>query len=1126
MWWVATTIRDRWRVISGVLAVQNLSIEPTVAAGLDHTSIAKLEIRSPHQEHAPPRDIGVALKNDYNSIIQTRRLPLNQHTQRPRSHGGSSTHGSESSEYAFDLSKAPPKPKVVAAVLEDRFMTLSNPDRLMESLGPRDWTVPNHDLQVNSYTRFFRNFDWASSKLGPIDGWSIELRRMANILLSDPRPAAMYWTEERVMMYNEAYKNIAGIKHPWMLGKPFDEAWAELGSALDIPFERAKSGLSYARDDACYFIDRAHFIEETYFSTAIIPIPAESGDIAYYNPVYETTKHVVSQRRISFLYNLGQRIAPARNSNDFWSSLIDGLESNIHEVPFALVYSAVDEDDSLSASSEITAGSRSWTLEGAIGYPSDHPGVLKRLDADSVTETFLPTFRDAIRAFDPTLLSRSDGSLPDTLVDGVYCRAFGDRCDAAVLCPIRSSGENVLGFLLLGVDPRRPSDDGFHMFIQLLCRQLTTSLASAVLFEEEHRRNRLAAHIAAVDRHELSQQLAIRTHEAIENENRFRRMADLAPVGMFHFSSDGMPIYANENWYEITQHPRGAEYPMSWYNVIVEEDHAMMDLEWARLSVQGQPVSFEIRLRKPFSAAENVGGEKVEGVTWIIAAAYPERSKEGRITGILGCITDISRQKWAEDFQTRRMQEALELKRQQENFIDMTSHEIRNPLSAIVQCADWIGSSLSEFQSVTKDVTIPKELVDSMADAAQTVVLCAQHQKRIIDDILTLSKLDSNLLLITPVNVQPAQVIENTLRMFDGELQKSDVELRFRIEPSYRELGVDWVRLDPSRLLQVLINLTTNAIKFTQSEKTRKIVIKLGASLVRPTQRNGLTFLPRHPRSDDATISPDWGPGELLYLIVEVCDTGRGLSEIEKTLLFQRFSQTSPRTHVQYGGSGLGLFISRELTERQGGEIGVRSEAGEGSTFAFFVRAHRTSPPDSITTASSESNLASLADKIVDLSAIPEATEPPVSKVVSKKREIPTISNACKHVLVVEDNLVNQKVLSKQLQSAGCIVSVANHGGEALKFLEKSRFWTGNTNGTELSIILMDLEMPVMDGLTCVKLIRDMQRTGKITGHVPVIAVTANARSEQVADAKEAGMVSSSFNHGHPDASDLCRTAW
>jgi PAS domain-containing protein len=97
-----------------------------------------------------------------------------------------------------------------------------------------------------------------------------------------------------------------------------------------------------------------------------------------------------------------------------------------------------------------------------------------------------------------------------------------------------------------------------------------------------------------------------------------------------------------------------------------------VDREWSKL-LGGAAVSLELRLKRPFVAEEIVPGEKVEGFSWIIAAAYPERADDGTVIGILGCITDISRQKWMEGFQTRKMLEAVELKRQQENFIDMTS---------------------------------------------------------------------------------------------------------------------------------------------------------------------------------------------------------------------------------------------------------------------------------------------------------------------------------------------------------------------------------------------------------------------------------------------------------------------
>jgi CheY-like chemotaxis protein len=272
-----------------------------------------------------------------------------------------------------------------------------------------------------------------------------------------------------------------------------------------------------------------------------------------------------------------------------------------------------------------------------------------------------------------------------------------------------------------------------------------------------------------------------------------------------------------------------------------------------------------------------------------------------------------------------------------------------------------------------------------------------------------------------------------------------------------------------------------------------------------------------------------WGDGEVVYLTIQVQDTGRGLDDVERNFLFKRFSQATPRTHVQYGGSGLGLFISKELTEAQGGQIGVASTAGVGSTFAFFVRSRRCErplaplpiTPQSFKKSTEQTRI--LTDKAIlqihggpvpRLAAItttsaPASLLPTMSSVAAQENPTPVEEDIPlqKHVLVVEDNLVNQKVLSKQLRAAGCVVHVANHGAEAINFLENSQFWhTRTVDGTRLSVILMDLEMPVMDGLTAVKIIRSLQQEDKVIAHVPVVAVTANARSEQIQTAMAAGM--------------------
>jgi signal transduction histidine kinase/CheY-like chemotaxis protein len=422
----------------------------------------------------------------------------------------------------------------------------------------------------------------------------------------------------------------------------------------------------------------------------------------------------------------------------------------------------------------------------------------------------------------------------------------------------------------------------------------------------------------------------------------------------------------------------------------------------------------------------------------------------------------------------------------------MTSHELRNPLSAVIQCADSVIASLQQL--LYRELATSDQSFDAAKVAAEVrgcieslliIVSCSMHQKRVIDDVLTLSKLDSNLILITPMRVQPAVVVSDAVKMFDVECSQSNIKLTFCVDETLH--GVEWAMLDPSRLLQVLINLllvyesflktfanrfSTNAIKFTKDRTRKTISVTIGASWCRPPKCwQEITFSDDERDKVEITDNPEWGNGRKAFLWLKVQDSGCGMTMDEQKKLFARFSQTTPRTHVKYGGSGLGLFISKSLTKLQGGAIGVSSAKGEGSTFAFYISTRLAQPP---------------ADQMARRAA---QTRPVIDRTLTGEQAMRMIKL---NVLIVEDNLVNQKVLRKQLEKFKWNVSVAGNGQEAIDWLKNSIYWHNENDEYsnveskhDLDIILMDIEMPIMDGLTCARTIRGYERQGLLATPSP-----------------------------------------
>jgi signal transduction histidine kinase/CheY-like chemotaxis protein len=1094
--WTCSTLRRRFRCISGNVSASSITPTAATSSGIKYEPVISSHnpgssLSLPHQAHSRTRSHGTDV--DYFGNVDD--LPAHE---------------------SFSLQG------VESAV--DSVIDRHHPDAFTEQvlraqpldMASYDWTRIPLTPDLPEHILFARTVDWASTPLGPIELWDTDLRAVSNLVMASPNPAALYWGPEYIAIYNAAYVDLAGQKHPRLMGMRYADAWSEIWDELEPMFRECwESGKSIMKEDNQLFMYRKGFLEETFFSWSIVPVVGQAGSVVgLYNPAFDNTTRKVNERRMLTLREVGERTALARDVKHFWPQLKKGLEYNEFDVPFALVYS-VKDDNTESEVSSMHSGSLAHppqiVLEATVGVPDDHHAAVHTLDLRTSDEGFARYMRESLTTGDHVILDSGTGTLPSELIEGLEWRGFGDWCNTVVVFPVHPTpgGESVIGFMVLGINPRSAYDGNYQLFIHLLSRQLATSMASVVLFEEEIKRNQKAARLAALDRQELSMQLYLRTQEAVESEYKFTRMTEFAPVGMFIANSLGMINYCNDMWWQISRHPRSEDNLNTWMQSVRDEDREGVEREWAKLINQKVAITHEFRFQHSRQS------EQHSADTWVLLSAYPEKDERGGLKSIFGCITDISRQKLAEDFQKQRRDEAVELKRQQENFIDITSHEMRNPLSAVLQCADEITNSIAEFRAKQQPTTAIAKLLDGCTDAANTINLCASHQKRIVDDILTLSKLDSQLLLVTPVDVRPVAVVESVLKMFEVELNTNNISLDFHIEQSYLDCGVDWVKLDPSRLTQVLINLVTNAIKFTQNCEKRFITVSLGASwdISEATKAGQMYFPTLRDDLRHMTEDKDWGTGEEINIHFSVKDTGLGLMEQETKLLFERFSQETPRTHVQYGGSGLGLFISKILTELQGGEIGVQTQKGVGSKFSFYVKSRKSENMSSEalqTPGLAQQRSTRVSEKLPSsLSASPvHMREPTPSSQQSFSRR-PSSGALPLDVLIVEDNLVNQKVLQKQLKNCGNNAFVANHGGEALDTIRKSRFWSGQeSDGVDISIILMDLEMPVMDGMTCARRIRELERNGVIVAHIPIIAVTAYARPEQIRNALDAGIVS------------------
>ena len=434
--------------------------------------------------------------------------------------------------------------------------------------------------------------------------------------------------------------------------------------------------------------------------------------------------------------------------------------------------------------------------------------------------------------------------------------------------------------------------------------------------------------------------------------------------------------------------------------------------------------------------------------TWVSTSKAPLRDERGNIVGTIGISKDITAHKLAEieleqhrnhlefvvHLRTNELAQALDAaeaaNRAKSTFLTHMSHELRTPLNSIMGM-----TSLALRQA-----TDPQQ-INSLTKS----VAASKHLLALISDILDISRIEAGRVILEERDFSLTQMIDDTLQMQEEQAQAKGLSLYREVAPALPEL----LHGDGLRLKQILLNFIANAIKFSEH----------GQIIVRATIEN-----------EDA---------HSLLLLIEVTDQGIGISPEQQTSLFDAFTQIDQSSPRKYGGAGLGLSIAKRLAMLMGGDIGVISQVGNGSTFWATARLQRAM-----------------------------ANQQPENNAATEPRELLAQHFSGLRVLVADDDPMTQEVAMLLLKEAGLLVELACNGQEAVEKAQKGDF----------ALILMDMQMPIMNGLDATEAIRKLPGMASI----PILAMTASAFDE---DRQRCLAVGMNAHIGKPvDPDVLCAT--
>ncbi len=471
-------------------------------------------------------------------------------------------------------------------------------------------------------------------------------------------------------------------------------------------------------------------------------------------------------------------------------------------------------------------------------------------------------------------------------------------------------------------------------------------------------------------------------------EEKYRNIITNMNLGLLEVDTEENILFANQGFSDISGYEASELIGDKTSRFLLNEEEISILEQKHKLRTKGISDSYEI-------AVKNKAGE----IRWWFISGAPNYNDEGELVGSIGIHLDITNQKELESALAVAKNKAEDASVAKEAFLANMSHEIRTPLNAII----------GMIRELSREELSPKQQTYlSHTDTA------ARHLLSIVNNILDISKIEAGELKLDEHNFSLQALLANITSILHFKASKKNIKLTSALSSDVWPAYVG----DSARLRQVLINLLDNAIKFTVEGSVRLNVEVLEES------------------------------EESQSIIITIVDTGIGMDADYIEQLFSKFSQAEKSTSRRFGGTGLGMSITKEIIKLMGGDIDVVSEKGEGTEFKIQIKL-------------SKGDINKLSDSIQDNQELLRGA----------------------HVLLVEDNVMNRFIAIKSLSHFGCTVDEAENGLAALELLKKNKY----------DLILMDIQMPELDGVETTKIIRN-----ELKLELPIIAVTANAFKKDI----------------------------